>query len=256
MQKTNRNSILTIGYSVLADRLKNINVPLFEIPVDVIISVQNPTAINYEKNPKYKYIESHGVGVTKSRNLVLQKCESTFLLFADDDVIFLGDGIRKCLDYLVANPEIDLILSQSVDFDGLPRKKYKKRIHKLNKFNSAKAGTVEILIRKNSSKFENLHFDENFGAGAQNFIGDEYIFITDLMKLGGKAIFMPVSTVVHSVSSSGDNWRTRESLNARAQVFSRVFGTSAPFFRFLFYVKNFSSSPGFNGLLRFIFAKY
>jgi hypothetical protein len=64
---------ITIGYSVLADRLKNLIYPSLTIPHKVLVSVQNPTKIRFVKNSQVKYLESNDVGVTKSRNLVIDK---------------------------------------------------------------------------------------------------------------------------------------------------------------------------------------
>ena len=121
---------LTIGYSVLAERLKNLIYPSLTIPHKVLVSVQNPTNTHFVKNSQVKYLESNDIGVTKSRNLVLSNCDSEILVFGDDDAVFLEDGINQCLEYFMSNPNVDLILAQSIDANGILRKRYKNRIYK------------------------------------------------------------------------------------------------------------------------------
>ena len=135
MLTVNEEPQLTIGYSVLADRLKNLIYPSLTIPHKVLVSVQNPTKIQFVKNSQVKYLESNDIGVTKSRNLVLSSCDSEILLFGDDDAIFLEHGINQCLEYFASNPSVDLILARSIDSNGILRKKYRNRSYKLNRFN-------------------------------------------------------------------------------------------------------------------------
>jgi len=49
---------LTIGYSVLANRLKNLIYPSLTIPHKVLVSVQNPTNTPFVKKAEIKYLES------------------------------------------------------------------------------------------------------------------------------------------------------------------------------------------------------
>ena len=100
-----------------------------------------------------------------------------------------------------------------------------------------------------------VDFDENFGAGAENYLGDEYIFITDLLKKGGQAIFLPLTIAIHPEESSGSRWGTESDLRARSIVFQRVFGVTAPLIRTAFYLKNFQKFPGTKYLFKFIFGK-
>ena len=243
---------LTIGYSVLANRLKNLIYPSLTIPHKVLVSVQNPTNTPFVKKAEIKYLESIDVGVTKSRNLVMSNCDSEFLLFGDDDAVFLEHGLNQCLEYFTLNPNIDLILAQSIDTNGTLRKKYENKICKINMFNCAKAGTIEIMVRASSAKIKQIKFDEEFGAGTENFLGDEYIFITDLLKIGGNAVFLPITISIHPSQSSGISSYDRATMQVRARVFDRVFDFWAPLVRALFFIKNFQKIGDLRYFLRFI----
>lgn len=253
-----RDNLLTIGYSTLADRLKNISAPEVNVPHEVFISIQNPKGIEYSLPTNFDFRSAISIekGVAKSRNVVLNSTQTKYLLFADDEILFLSDGIKSAISYLESNPACDLVLAQAVDDQGVLRKSYSKTEVKLSKFNSAKAATYEMIVRVESVRNKGVTFDENFGAGAENYLGDEYIFITDLLKKGGRATFLPLTIAIHPEESSGSRWGTDSDLRARAHVFQRVFGVTAPLIRTAFYLKNFSKFGGLKNLFRFISGKF
>ena len=253
-----KDILLTIGYSTLADRLNNISAPQVNLTHNIFISIQNPMNIAYSLPAKFEFrsATSNEKGVAKSRNVVLDNAQTKYLLFADDEITFLSDGIKSAIAYLESNPNCDLVLAQAVDTKGLLRKAYPKAETKLTRFNSAKAATYEMIVRVETVREKNISFDENFGAGADNYLGDEYIFITDLLKKGGKATFLPVTIAIHPEDSSGSRWGTESDLRARAQVFQRIFGVTAPLIRIAFYLKNYRKFGGLKNLLKFSVGKF
>jgi GT2 family glycosyltransferase len=127
-----------------------------------------------------------------------------------------------------------LLLAQAVDESGKLRKRYPKGKQELNRFNSARAATYEMIIRVEAVRQLGVWFDEEFGAGALNYLGDEYIFIVDLLKAGGKAVFAPITIAMHPTESSGARWGSDRDRKARAIIFTRVFGKLAPWVRLAF----------------------
>jgi hypothetical protein len=250
--------LLTIGYSILADRLINIITPRLDLPHDIFISIQNPDNIEFTlpTNFDFRSTTSNEKGVAKSRNIVLQSAETKYLLFADDENTFRGDGIKSAISYLEKHPKCDLVLAQAIDTTGALRKFYPKKIKRLTKFNSAKAATYEMIVRVDSAKSKGLAFDESFGAGADNYLGDEYIFIADLLDKGGAGVSLPVTIAIHPADSSGNRWGTDPDFRARAEVFQRVFGETAPLVRIAFYLKNRRKFGGLKNLVKFSIGKF
>lgn len=252
------DNLLTIGYSTLAERLKNISAPKINLPHEVFISIQNPTNIEFEMPTDFEFrsTKTNVKGVAKSRNVVLNSAQTKYLLFADDEIEFLSDGIKSVVAYLEANLDCDLVLAQAIDAKGALRKSYPKTEVQLSKFNSAKSATYEMIVRVESVRNKGVTFDENFGAGVENYLGDEYIFITDLLKKGGTATFLPLTIAIHPEESSGSRWGTESDLRARAQVFQRVFGITAPLIRTAFYIKNLRKFGGLKNMFKFIIGKF
>lgn len=251
------SKLLTIGFSTLAERAINIEPPRISVPHRVFLSIQGVQAESHElpANFKYTFINSPERGVAKSRNTVIRNAETEYLLFADDGIVFLDRGVKQVVAYLAENPECDLVLAQAIDTTGALRKRYAKKIVKLTKFNSAKAATYEMVVRVSSIKSKDIYFDEKFGTGVSNYIGDEYIFIADLINKGGTAVFLPVTIAIHPAESSGSLWGTEKDLIARAQVFQRVFGAWAPIIRAAFYLKNYRKTNGVSNFKKFVRGK-
>ena len=247
---------LTFGYSTLASRVSNITFPQILEDREVLVLVQNPNKENYRAEfPKAKIIDLVGKGVAKSRNAAIENAKGTYLIFADDDITFSEAGLQKLVEYFEAHPECAIIMAQTVDETGELRKSYPTKQHWLTRLNSAKAATYEMMIRVDAIRAKGVQFDENFGAGVENFLGDEYIFIADALKQGLKGVFLPVVVAIHPKESSGSTWGTDRDLAARAKVFTRVFGFSAPLFRALFLLKSRKGPVGAAKALRFILGR-
>lgn len=246
--------LLTIAYSTLPNRVKAIVFPERRADREVLVQVQNPQEISYVVSEKSaKIIEMRSVGVAKSRNAAIERASGKYLLFADDDITFSEAGIEEALKYFEANPDCAIALTQAKDDSGALRKEYFKEVKPLRLTNSARAATYELIIRVDAFREKGIKFDENFGAGAENYLGDEYIFISDALRAGLKGVHLPVVLATHPTESSGSRWGSEQDLSARQKVFSRVFGWRAPFYRAAFLMKTKNPNPGFMKSLKFIF---
>ena len=249
----NKNLLLTIGYSSLADRVKNIK---FLEDVNNLVVIQNPESLLVpDLQPEVKVIKLGSRGVTKSRNAVLENTSSRYLLFGDDDITFNESGINEAISYLEAHPEIAILLMQAVDENGKLRKFYPKSAHSLKLTNSAKAATYEIMVRTESIKSAGIKFNENFGAGAKNYLGDEYIFIADALRAGLKGAFRPIVIAIHPSESSGNLRNSSEDISARSKIFTRVFGIWAVPMRFAFILRRPIKELGILNTIRFVLGK-
>jgi len=259
---------LTFGYSTLADRLGNIQLPnLADHPEwDVLITVQSGTTelptqeqlASAPKGERVKILAFAGVGVTKIRNKVLENAKGDYLIFADDDITFNEQGLLSAIQEMETGG-FALLLGEAVDETGALRKAYPKASQKLNKLNSGKAATYEMLVNVQAIRQSGVCFDESFGAGAvDTYLGDEYIFIADLVSKGVPCFFMPIVLATHPVDSSGSGWGTDRDRRARAAIFDRVFrgNRTLPFMaRAAFGMRKIGKGLTFITFLRFIFKR-
>ena len=233
---------LTLGYSTMAQRVGNIVQPPLHKNWNVAIIIQNPENMAWRGSGLAELVmredleieELNSIGVAKSRNRAIWLAKGEYLVFSDDDIRFDVEGLEAATKFLDDNPQYSLLLAQAVDESGSLRKRYPKGVEVLNKFNSARAATYEMVIRVEAVRQLGVWFDEEFGAGALNYLGDEYIFIVDLLKAGGKAVFAPITIAMHPTESSGARWGSERDRKARAVIFTRVFGKVAPWVRLAF----------------------
>ena len=254
---------LTIGYSVLMGRIQNITPPAERPDWETLIVVQNPGGKswpladfpNLKSRRDVSTEELRSTGVAKSRTRSIWLASGEYLVFADDDIVFSESGLEEAIKFLDENARLSLLLTQAQDPSGSLRKQYPKSRAKLSVWNSARAATYEMIIRVDAVRQFGVVFDERFGAGSANYLGDEYIFIADLLRAGGKAEFVPITIATHPEVSSGSGWGTDRDRIARARVFTRVFGPLAPAARVAFGLRRMRELGGPTNLLRFVLAR-
>ena len=254
---------LTLGYSTLASRVEAMVEPPVHENWESVLIVQNPSGEAWESNrskqlasradTSFEILQSKGVA--KSRNRAIWLARGEYLVFSDDDITFSESGLETALEFLDQHPAYSLLLAQAVDETGALRKRYPTGVTELNSFNSARAATYEMIIRVDAVRRLGVVFDEQFGAGAEHYLGDEYIFIVDLMRAGGKCVFAPITIATHPTESSGSRWGSDQDRVARAKIFTRVFGVWAPFVRLPFGIRRLRELGGLGNLLKFVFAK-
>lgn len=235
--------LLTLAWSVLASRLGDIRLPDLSATapgeVELLVCVQGddprpeiPAALHGAR-----VIAVPGVGVARSRNVALEHARGRYLLFCDDDIEIRLDSAMACVRHLQRTGRA-LALGTAVTPSGAPRKRYPTTTRRLTLLNTAKAATYEMVLDLDAARAAAVRFDERFGAGAALPLGDEYIFIADLLRAGLRGDAVPWVLATHPDDSSGHRWGTDEDARHRAIVLNRVFERLAPIARVAFALRN------------------
>lgn len=254
---------LTLGYSTLAERVATLVEPPVNPNWETVLVVQNPHQFDWQgtrfnelsARQDFRHHELVSKGVAKSRNKAIDLAKGEYLIFSDDDITFSATGLQQAIDYLDSHPGVSLLLGQATDESGTLRKRYPKTVEKLGSLNSARAATYEMMIRVSEVRRLGVRFDEDFGAGAKYYLGDEYIFIVDLIKAGGKAVFAPITLAQHPTESSGSRWGSDQDRRARAIIFTRVFGALAPIVRLPFGLRRRRELGSLKNVLLFVLGR-
>lgn len=223
--------LLTVGYSCLAGRAHEVQLPEVCDDLEIVVAIQGESAYSFPDRVRPVVVE--GRGVAKSRNAVIDAASGQYLLFCDDDVDVNLPGVLAGVRHLLASRHA-IVLGRAVDATGRLRKSYPTRVSRLTRFNSAKAATYEMLIDVAQVRRAGVRFDERFGAGAELYLADEYIFVTDLLAAGLTGEAIPEVFGIHPGTSSGERWGTDHDAHVRAVALNRVFGRVAPVARLLF----------------------
>ncbi|WP_318472297.1 glycosyltransferase [Photobacterium leiognathi] len=165
------------------------------------------------------------IGVSKSRNYALKnaKSESEILIFMDDDIKFVDENLDLILD-VYKNKEIKFATHQIINEKGNLRKKYINNKEQHNLFTILKYGTVEISVRHDFIKNNNILFNEKFGAGSELSACDEPIFLSDIIKKGGKGCHIRKNLFIHPDESNGLFSSNINSIMSRGAMFKVIYG--------------------------------
>jgi hypothetical protein len=228
---------LTIAYSVVSDGLARIVLPPANPSTEILVIVQGDKGATPQRKD-VRVIRLASQGVTASRNAAIREATGEVLIFGEEDVTWLPAGIAEVLETFEDNPRLAVFLGRAQDEDGLPRKNYPAIRERATVWNSGRVGTIELAVRTDAVRTAGVRFDENFGAGTANFLGDEYIFVADANRARLKCEYFPITFSQHPKDSSGMRFGTDSDARARSRVFDRVFGWFAPVPRALLWLRN------------------
>ena len=237
---------LTIAYSVLAEGLPRVVLPRTRVDTEILMVVQGPGDVAPQRDD-VRVIRLKSTGVAVSRNAAIREAAGEVLVFGEEDVTWLPKGLVEVLATFADNPRLAVLLGRANDETGALRKRYPAIRESATIWNSARVGTIEVAVRPEMIRRANVTFDENFGAGTRNFLGDEYIFVADANRAKLKCDYFPITFSQHPKDSSGTRFGTDADARARSRVFDRVFGWFAPVVRAGLWLRN----PGrFGSLVR------
>lgn len=171
------------------------------------------------KDVKYFYLNS--IGVTKSRNHLLNLSDSDVCYFCDDD-IQLADDFETILRESHNSDTSSVITFRVDDENGMSRKKIISNcVTFRNVFNILSVGTIEISIKRDSLGY--IRFCDYIGAGSNIPIGDEAIFLSCFLKNKQKVSYHPKVIASHPFDSSG-GIPDLKTVYARGVTIRKVYG--------------------------------
>jgi len=163
-------------------------------------------------------------GVGKNRNHSLAYVKDGIALICDDDIIFCDNFIENVKHSFVSNPTTDVITFKTLSLSGEDYRVYPDDMVKHTQKTITGVGSIEIAFKIDVIKKNGIRFDDEFGPGSFDYpIGEDYIFMSDVLKKGLKAIFMPIGIVKHPELSTGLRF-DEKTIYGRGAVFARVFG--------------------------------
>ncbi|WP_422766786.1 hypothetical protein ACOX9X_10650 [Photobacterium leiognathi subsp. mandapamensis] len=172
-------------------------------------------------------IQVDTIGVTKSRNLAIEKTKTKFIWFMDDDINILNENILYFLSKLPNSVEV--ISTRILNENGKYRKKYPKPGYLRKKRNILGIGTIELIANVNFLKLNKIFFPEFMGAGTKFPTGDEAVFVSKVIKNGGKVYHSDQAIIIHPDVSSGKGMDIRTVIS-KGLMIRLVFGYIKSFF--------------------------
>lgn len=122
-------------------------------------------------------------GLSRNRNIAMALSTAEYILFVDDDLVFNDGYADKIKKEFEQHPEADAIKFNIHDLSEI-RKISMSRIEKYEKAtrkNMSASGVCGVVVKRKVLVQHNLHFHENFGAGSENYCGEDTIFIMEML---------------------------------------------------------------------------
>ncbi len=134
------------------------------------------------------FIESSERGLSKSRNMAIDKAEADICILCDNDVEYVPGYDRIILKAFEEHEDADVLVfyikRKEKPVPNYPREK------RMGYLSVLKIFSPEIAFRRENIK--DIRFDTLFGAGARFQMGEENIFLYDCLKKGKKIYYIPV----------------------------------------------------------------
>lgn len=184
--------------------------------------------------PRFFIVNDNGKGLSRSRNLAIHHCKTRYMLLCDNDVRLLPGFEQHIQNATETYPNSAAITFKVRTPDGGDFKSYRRYSFPHNKLTACKACSIEIVVDR--EKIGSVRFDEQFGLGAAYPVGEENIFLSDLLFCRKSVIYWPEYICEHPEFSSGA-LLDKNAYFLRGKVFFRIFGKKGLVVGTLFWCK-------------------
>lgn len=226
---------LTVAFSTVGPRVARIALPPPAPGIDYVVTVQDMTSASlpdWQSRDDVLVCPETSTGLSANRNAGLAQATGALLLFCDDDIRLNPEGIDALRHAFDRDPGLSVALGWRAG--RLPAKGAHRGVYRLTTLNTGRAAVPEIMIRTQPVRASGVMFDIGFGIGTPCPLGEDYVFVTDLLAAGLRGYSFPVVIGEHDGPSSGDNWHAPHLVASRAKVLRRVFGHWAVPIRFAY----------------------
>ncbi|MDP8313955.1 MAG: glycosyltransferase family A protein [Candidatus Celaenobacter antarcticus] len=168
-------------------------------------------------------------GLSKSRNRAISQSTGDICLIADDDVYYDENIFQILREKYESDKNIEAITFQDKYAQEIGKKNYIHKEFLHNKYTALKVTSFEISFRRNAVVNNEMYFDERFGLGAKIPLGEENIFLGDILDKKMKILHIPEFLVNHPHESTGCLYDKLSGFN-KGVVFARIFPSLTAYF--------------------------
>lgn len=203
----------------------------------------NVVIINQCDRTEYEaYDNRHGLirvfrttqrGLTKSRNMAIQKSCGDVCMLCDDDEVFTEHYEKKIIHAYQKLTDADVIIFKMVNRES----SFRNKVIRLRFPQTMKVSSWQISFKKESLIKNQIQFDELLGAGTGNGAEEELKFLLDCEKAGLKIYYVPVA--IASVEQKKSTWfagYTEQFFYNRGATTRYILGSFPAFLYAIYYI--------------------
>ncbi len=189
----------------------------------IINQITKDIELKNVETKKYKLLSFKEKGLSKSRNKAISNSIADICAIADDDLNYEDNYETIITKAYEKYPDADIIafFVDNEDKNNVMKKYKEGRVHYLK---SMKIQSSQITFRRKSIIDSGIKFDERFGAGSENYWGEENIFLFDCIKKGLKVYYIPqkLTTFRANAGTTWDKKPSKENSTIRGKIFYRM----------------------------------
>ncbi|MEZ8743220.1 glycosyltransferase family 2 protein [Vibrio sp. 10N.261.49.A5] len=199
--------MLTLAFSTLLHTAPSLIERLNRIElspkISIVVIVQNLQNKGH-KLPNLNRGEVHiykEKGISRSRNRAIEKSNTDYIWFLDDDVELVMSGVEEVLEFLEEeSPDAMTVRIGSLEKPTDFYKEYQKNLtgYKNSQIMAMKVSSIELIVSKEYITTNGIKFQENVGLGTQFPCTEENIFVLDLLKRKARFFFSEIVAVLHT----------------------------------------------------------
>ena len=141
-------------------------------------------------------------GLTRSRNMAIEKSNADICLLCDDDETFVADYEQKICKAYQDIPQADIVIFKMLN----RRRSFPDWVMRLRFPLTMRVSSWQISFRRESIREAGIKFDELMGAGTGNGAEEELKFLLDAQRAGLVIYYVPVP--IASVAQVQSTWFT------------------------------------------------
>ncbi|EKO3914738.1 glycosyltransferase family 2 protein, partial [Vibrio metschnikovii] len=149
------------------------------------------------KQQGFNIIVSTEKGLSRSRNLAIENCDTDYIIFSDDDNNYDEELYNIISRIIFKNKECQFFSFIISDNQGEHFKKYPSVSHYHTKRSILRLSSIENCYLMSFLKDNKVRFNESFGLGSIYPACEQPIFASDIINCGGKGIFVPEVITYH-----------------------------------------------------------
>lgn len=168
-------------------------------------------------------------GLSRNRNVALACAdkEADYVLFADDDLTFRDDYVQTVCGVFQVHPEADAVkfnINVSANSSRKLGMKPIRQFKKAGRRDITASGVCCMAVKMQVLLKKNLHFNTFFGAGTENYCGEDTIFLQDMIKNGVRLYLSPeaLATIDQSKSTWFDGY-TEKFFAVKGMVLAAIY---------------------------------
>ena len=221
---------VTVAIAALGPHAHTVPLPQPAPGLCYLVMVQAPPVpLPHSTRADVVYVALDSLGLSHSRNAALAQCQTPLLVFSDSDIVLDPQGLRALARQMTQNPALDFAAGWRAG--KRPAGGARAGRYRLGKLNAGRICAPELMVRRSALHGTGLRFDTSFGVGAPLPVGEDYIFVCDMLAAGLRGDGFAIDMGTHPGASTGDDWQNPTILHARRAVLTRCFGRFAPLVR-------------------------